>query len=219
MDSWKSAFHVPAVKSLSAAQPARMPRPLFGLSEPSSANEIGAWMTVTPASRAFSATCADRSSMPVAAMESLTASWSLPPSVVNSFWYSMSSSAVFEGTMSAPPFASAAPNVRSAESAPEVFDCLWSVSTRSRGAAYRLASRPRHRDRPPDRFYVAAAASCRGRASPRFFVSVTSRPRRRRDFSPRVGTLSKVTRSQWRIFGYKRPHRVQRETENHALHG
>ena len=44
-------------KALPHGRRTRMPRPLFGLSEPSSANEIGAWMTVTPASRAFSATC------------------------------------------------------------------------------------------------------------------------------------------------------------------
>ena len=57
--------------------------PLFGLSEPSAANEMGAWMTVTPFSRQVAATLAALASMPVAAMESLTAPWSLPPSVVN----------------------------------------------------------------------------------------------------------------------------------------
>ena len=40
---------------------------------------------VTPLFRASSASLAERSSIPVAAIDSLTASWSLPPSVVNSF--------------------------------------------------------------------------------------------------------------------------------------
>mmetsp|Transcript_163315 Transcript_163315/g.313693 ORF Transcript_163315/g.313693 Transcript_163315/m.313693 type:complete len:307 (-) Transcript_163315:357-1277(-) len=42
MASAYSAFQVPSVKSLSLAQPARMPRFLFGLSEPSSLNMMGA---------------------------------------------------------------------------------------------------------------------------------------------------------------------------------
>ena len=48
-------------------------------------------------------------------MESLTASCSLPPSVVNSFWYSMRSSAVVSALISAPPLASAAEKTRSAD--------------------------------------------------------------------------------------------------------
>ena len=87
---------------------------LFGLSLASSLNVIGAWMIVTPLFRASSASLAERSSMPVAAIDSLTASWSLPPSVVNSFWYSTRSSAVFEASMALPPFASAAEKTRSA---------------------------------------------------------------------------------------------------------
>ena len=67
--------------------------------------------------RASSASLADLSNIPVAAMLSLTASWSLPPSVVNSFWYSTRSSAVFEASMAAPPLASAGEKTRSARSA------------------------------------------------------------------------------------------------------
>ena len=72
---------------------------------------------VTPLLRASSASFAERSSIPVVAMLSLTASWSLPPSVVNSFWYSTRSSAVFDASMAAPPLASAAEKTRSARSA------------------------------------------------------------------------------------------------------
>ena len=87
---------------------------LFGLSLASSLKVIGAWMIVTPLFRASSASLAERSSIPVAAIDSLTASWSLPPSVVNSFWYSTRSSAVLDASMAEPPFASAAEKTRSA---------------------------------------------------------------------------------------------------------
>mmetsp|Transcript_14756 Transcript_14756/g.29872 ORF Transcript_14756/g.29872 Transcript_14756/m.29872 type:complete len:201 (+) Transcript_14756:161-763(+) len=80
-----SEFHVPSVKRLSLAQPARMPRPLFGLSDASGLNMIGEWMTVPPAARTFSQTITDFSSIPVDSITPLTAPCSLPPSVVNSF--------------------------------------------------------------------------------------------------------------------------------------
>ena len=44
--------------------------------------------------------------MPVDFITPLTASCSLPPSVVNSFWNSMHTSAVFDAATSQPPFAS-----------------------------------------------------------------------------------------------------------------
>jgi len=49
----------------------------------------------------------------VASITGLTASCSFPPGVVNSFWYSMKSSAVFELTTSQPPLAAAAGKARS----------------------------------------------------------------------------------------------------------
>ena len=68
-------------------------------------------------------------------MESLTASCSLPPSVVNSFWYSMRSSAVVSALISAPPLASAAEKTRSAET--------YDFSAFLLAAAPMLASRER----------------------------------------------------------------------------
>eukprot|EP00966_Prymnesium_polylepis_P015086 348429-Prymnesium_polylepis.1 len=74
-----------------------MPSALLGLSDPSSANEIGhimtwGWREVTlegaddvptfaPASRAAFATATDFCSMPVLAITPFTGSWSLPPFV------------------------------------------------------------------------------------------------------------------------------------------
>merc|ERR1719240_1591107 len=46
--SQKAAFHVPSVKRLSLAQPARIPRPLLGLSDASALNMIGTCTTVPP---------------------------------------------------------------------------------------------------------------------------------------------------------------------------
>ena len=112
MDSWKSAFQVPAVKSLSLAQPARMPMPLFGLSEASSLNIMGAWITVMPLTRAAATTLALFASMSVAFIDSATAPCSLPPSVVNSFWYSMRTKAVLDRSSSHPPLACADVKVR-----------------------------------------------------------------------------------------------------------
>jgi len=57
--------------------------PLFGLSLASSLKLIGAWKTFAPARRALLASAELFSSMPVSSMHSLTAPWSLPPSVVN----------------------------------------------------------------------------------------------------------------------------------------
>merc|ERR1719231_2016893 len=71
--SQNSAFHVPAVNSLSLAQPARIPSALFGLSDASSLNMMGAWYTLPPAARTAAASAAVFSSMPVSAITSLTA--------------------------------------------------------------------------------------------------------------------------------------------------
>mmetsp|Transcript_37514 Transcript_37514/g.85120 ORF Transcript_37514/g.85120 Transcript_37514/m.85120 type:complete len:259 (+) Transcript_37514:478-1254(+) len=100
-----SAFHVPAVNSLSFAQPARIPSALFGLSDASSANVIAACMTLTPAFLHASATSADLDSMPVVSMMPLTPPFNFPPSVVNSFWYSMKTMAALLASNNLPPFA------------------------------------------------------------------------------------------------------------------
>mmetsp|Transcript_118501 Transcript_118501/g.209439 ORF Transcript_118501/g.209439 Transcript_118501/m.209439 type:complete len:257 (-) Transcript_118501:7-777(-) len=105
MASQNSEFHVPSVKSLSFAQPARMPKFLFGLSDPSSLNMIGACITLAPLSRAVLHTSAAFLSMSVWAITSLTAGYNLPPSVVNSFWNSMHKTAVVAGSIWQPPMA------------------------------------------------------------------------------------------------------------------
>merc|ERR1719460_2999066 len=64
-------------------------------------------MTLPPPERTASARATDLASISVDAITSFTAGWSFPPSVVNSFWYSMQTSAVVDGTMVEPPFASA----------------------------------------------------------------------------------------------------------------
>mmetsp|Transcript_7936 Transcript_7936/g.27865 ORF Transcript_7936/g.27865 Transcript_7936/m.27865 type:complete len:258 (+) Transcript_7936:1115-1888(+) len=97
--------------------PLRMPRPLLGLSDMSGLKEMGTWKTWAPAARAAAATEALFSSMPVSAMTPLTASWSLPPSAANSFWYSMKTTAVFLGSTAAPPLASEGLKVRPDEAA------------------------------------------------------------------------------------------------------
>mmetsp|Transcript_150871 Transcript_150871/g.274578 ORF Transcript_150871/g.274578 Transcript_150871/m.274578 type:complete len:250 (+) Transcript_150871:126-875(+) len=104
--SQNSAFHVPSVKSLSLLHPARIPRFLFGLSEPSSLKMMGASITLAPFSRAALHTSAVLLSIFVSAMTSLTAGYNLPPSDANSFWYSMHTTAVFLGSIWEPPFAS-----------------------------------------------------------------------------------------------------------------
>ena len=73
MDSQISAFHVPAVKSESLLQPARMPRFRFGLSDASAAKEIGEWNTTLPLARAASHTATVLASMPFSAMTADTA--------------------------------------------------------------------------------------------------------------------------------------------------
>mmetsp|Transcript_82249 Transcript_82249/g.150509 ORF Transcript_82249/g.150509 Transcript_82249/m.150509 type:complete len:248 (-) Transcript_82249:17-760(-) len=105
MAAQNSEFHVPSVKSLSFAQPARMPKFLFGLSDPSSLNMIGACITLAPLSRAVLHTSAAFLSMSVWAITSLTAGYNLPPSVVNSFWNSMHKTAVVAGSIWQPPMA------------------------------------------------------------------------------------------------------------------
>ena len=53
---------------------------------------------VQPASRAASMTLLEFPRVPVACMHSFTASWRAPPSVVNSFWYSIMTQAVSAGS-------------------------------------------------------------------------------------------------------------------------
>src|ERR1700724_2016600 len=60
---------------------------------------MGAYITVTPAARAFAAVCAVLASIPVLSMTSLTPLCKAPPSVVKSFWYSIRRSAVVLGSM------------------------------------------------------------------------------------------------------------------------
>merc|ERR1719198_1873951 len=83
----------------------------------SAANEMGACMTVPPAARTAAAVADVFASMSVDSMTPLTAGYSLPPSVVNSFWYSMQSMATLDGTTSQPPLASAAEKVEKAAGA------------------------------------------------------------------------------------------------------
>mmetsp|Transcript_61790 Transcript_61790/g.113798 ORF Transcript_61790/g.113798 Transcript_61790/m.113798 type:complete len:260 (+) Transcript_61790:216-995(+) len=104
MASANSAFHVPSVNSLSLAQPWRMPRFLFGLSEPSSLNMMGACMTLVPFARAALHSSAALLSILFSVMQSFTAGYSLPPSVVNSFWNSMHRKAVLAASILQPPF-------------------------------------------------------------------------------------------------------------------
>src|SRR6476620_3486261 len=56
-------------------------------------------MIVTPACRAASTTCCEFASMFVLSITSSTAPWSTPPSEVKSFWYSMRTTAVLDGSM------------------------------------------------------------------------------------------------------------------------
>src|ERR1700738_3416599 len=56
-------------------------------------------MTVAPAWRAASVTRLVLSSMPVLFITPSTAPWSTPPSEVKSFWYSISTTAVVDGSM------------------------------------------------------------------------------------------------------------------------
>mmetsp|Transcript_24393 Transcript_24393/g.68517 ORF Transcript_24393/g.68517 Transcript_24393/m.68517 type:complete len:242 (-) Transcript_24393:14-739(-) len=107
-----SAFHEPAVKSFPSAQPFRIPRFLFGLSEPSSASEMGTWITFPPAFRTASAVLADFSSMPVSSMTAFTPPFSLPSACANSFWYSIRTSPKLFASMASPPCADEAGNVR-----------------------------------------------------------------------------------------------------------
>lgn len=55
-------------------------------------------MIVTPAARAASTNATVLASMPVFSITGATASCSTPPSEVNSFWYSISTTAVFAGS-------------------------------------------------------------------------------------------------------------------------
>ena len=63
-----------------------------------SSNTIGTWITVQPAARAASRSALLFSRVLVSAIQPFTASWSAPPSVVNSFWYSMKTTPVSLGS-------------------------------------------------------------------------------------------------------------------------
>ena len=52
MPSQKSAFQVPWTNATPSAQPFKMPKALFGLSDMSSLKLIGVWKTFTPLARA-----------------------------------------------------------------------------------------------------------------------------------------------------------------------
>mmetsp|Transcript_77979 Transcript_77979/g.114148 ORF Transcript_77979/g.114148 Transcript_77979/m.114148 type:complete len:200 (+) Transcript_77979:381-980(+) len=99
MPSTKSAFQVPRVKKELSWHPLRMPWPLFGLSEPSAASVIGVCIILQPLALAASTIWILLASILVLSITPLTASWSLPPSAQNSFWYSIMTSAVDDGSI------------------------------------------------------------------------------------------------------------------------
>mmetsp|Transcript_22978 Transcript_22978/g.67701 ORF Transcript_22978/g.67701 Transcript_22978/m.67701 type:complete len:278 (-) Transcript_22978:1353-2186(-) len=110
---WKSAAQVKARKSCPSWHPLRMPSLALGLSLPSAfSNVIGRWKTFAPHVRAVRQRRWHLASMSWLSITSLTERWSLPPSLVNSFWNSIIRRAVLLGTTSEPPFASAAEKTR-----------------------------------------------------------------------------------------------------------
>ncbi|SKX68035.1 Uncharacterised protein [Mycobacteroides abscessus subsp. abscessus] len=73
---------------------------------------MGACMIVTPAARALSTRVTVLASMSVESMTSATASCRTPPSLVNSFWYSMSTNAVVAGSRVSVSSAMSTPSVQ-----------------------------------------------------------------------------------------------------------
>src|SRR4051812_31296922 len=95
-----AAPHVPFTKAFPSTTPFKMPYGWRDNSPYPGANVIGACMIVTPAARAASTSATVLSNIPVFSMTGATAPCRTPPSVVNSFWYSISTTAVLAGSSS-----------------------------------------------------------------------------------------------------------------------